>query len=88
MKHFCRESGSRSRLSPLVTQLRAQSTETLDTSTNHRDLVSHIDGVNMGEGEEKEEFSIKPENVTTPISTEDWPLLLKNYDKCTGPTND
>ncbi|KAK5077158.1 centromere/microtubule-binding protein cbf5 [Lithohypha guttulata] len=27
------------------------------------------------------DFSIKPENVTPAISTEDWPLLLKNYDK-------
>ena len=39
----------------------------------------------MGEGEEKGEFSIKPENVTASISTEDWPLLLKNYEKCRGP---
>ena len=27
------------------------------------------------------DFSIKPENVTPTISTADWPLLLKNYDK-------
>lgn len=36
----------------------------------------------MGEGEEKGDYSIKPENVTPTISTADWPLLLKNYDKC------
>jgi len=29
------------------------------------------------------DFSIKPENVTPTISTADWPLLLKNYDKRT-----
>ena len=27
------------------------------------------------------DYSIKPENVTPAISTADWPLLLKNYDK-------
>ncbi|KAK5083215.1 centromere/microtubule-binding protein cbf5 [Exophiala xenobiotica] len=27
------------------------------------------------------DYSIKPENVTPTISTADWPLLLKNYDK-------
>lgn len=31
---------------------------------------------------EQMDFSIKPENVTPTIPTEDWPLLLKNYDKC------
>lgn len=28
-----------------------------------------------------EEFVIKPESVTPPIDTSQWPLLLKNYDK-------
>lgn len=35
----------------------------------------------MGEVATKGDFSIKPENVTPAISTEDWPLLLKGYDK-------
>ena len=35
----------------------------------------------MGEGDEKGDYSIKPENVTPTISTADWPLLLKNYEK-------
>ncbi|KAF7846360.1 hypothetical protein BT93_L4501 [Corymbia citriodora subsp. variegata] len=30
---------------------------------------------------EQMDFSIKPENATPAIPTEDWPLLLKNYDK-------
>lgn len=38
---------------------------------------------------EEVDFSIKPENVTPAISTSEWPLLLKNYDKresrSTGP---
>jgi hypothetical protein len=36
----------------------------------------------MGAAEEPE-YSIKPENVTPAIPTSEWPLLLKNYDKCT-----
>ncbi len=28
------------------------------------------------------DFSIKPENVDAVIPTSEWPLLLKNYDKC------
>lgn len=44
----------------------------------------------MGEVE-KGDFSIKPENVATPINYADFPLLLKNYDKrivplCQPPT--
>jgi H/ACA ribonucleoprotein complex subunit 4 len=35
----------------------------------------------MGAAEEAE-YSIKPENVTPAIPTSEWPLLLKNYDKC------
>lgn len=35
----------------------------------------------MGEVATKGDFAIKPENVTPTISTEDWPLLLKNYEK-------
>lgn len=30
---------------------------------------------------EEVEYSIKPENVTPAISTSEWPLLLKHYDK-------
>jgi H/ACA ribonucleoprotein complex subunit 4 len=37
----------------------------------------------MGKVEEVD-FSIKPENVTPQIPTSEWPLLLKNYDKCMG----
>jgi hypothetical protein len=33
---------------------------------------------------EDADFSIKPENVTPNIPTSEWPLLLKNYDKCTS----
>lgn len=28
------------------------------------------------------DFAIKPEAVTPNIPTSEWPLLLKNYDKC------
>jgi hypothetical protein len=35
----------------------------------------------MGAAEEVE-YSIKPENSTPAIPTSEWPLLLKNYDKC------
>lgn len=28
------------------------------------------------------DYAIKPENVTPVIPTSEWPLLLKNYDKC------
>lgn len=28
------------------------------------------------------DYAIKPEAVTPTVSTEDWPLLLKNYEKC------
>ncbi|KIX96798.1 centromere/microtubule-binding protein cbf5 [Fonsecaea multimorphosa CBS 102226] len=31
------------------------------------------------------DFSIKPENITPQIPTSEWPLLLKNYDKCKSP---
>lgn len=27
------------------------------------------------------DYAIKPEAVTPTVSTEDWPLLLKNYEK-------
>lgn len=30
------------------------------------------------------DYAIKPEVVDRTISTEDWPLLLKNYDKCSS----
>jgi len=40
----------------------------------------------MGKGEEVD-YSIKPEAVTPAISTADWPLLLKNYDKRALPQN-
>jgi H/ACA ribonucleoprotein complex subunit 4 len=36
----------------------------------------------MGAVEEEADYSIKPENVTPTIPTSEWPLLLKNYDKC------
>ena len=29
------------------------------------------------------DYAIKPEAVNPTISSEDWPLLLKNYEKCT-----
>lgn len=29
------------------------------------------------------DYSIKPEAISPSASTEDWPLLLKNYDKRT-----
>ena len=29
------------------------------------------------------DYAIKPEAVSPNISAEEWPLLLKNYDKCT-----
>ena len=32
--------------------------------------------------EEDGDYSIKPENIAPPIPTSEWPLLLKNYDKC------
>lgn len=32
---------------------------------------------------EEVEYTIKPEAATPSISTADWPLLLKNYDKRT-----
>ena len=35
----------------------------------------------MGVAEEAE-YSIKPENVGPKYDYSDWPLLLKNYDKC------
>ena len=35
----------------------------------------------MGAAEEGD-FAIKPENAAPPIPTSEWPLLLKNYDKC------
>lgn len=31
------------------------------------------------------DYAIKPEAVSPNISSEDWPLLLKNYEKCTYP---
>jgi hypothetical protein len=37
----------------------------------------------MGDLVTKGDFAIQPENATAAISTEDWPLLLKNYDKRT-----
>ena len=37
----------------------------------------------MGKVEVQEvDYSIKPENVTPQIPTSEWPLLLKNYEKC------
>ncbi|RMD41384.1 hypothetical protein DV735_g3739, partial [Chaetothyriales sp. CBS 134920] len=36
----------------------------------------------------KQEFSIKPEQATAPINYADFPLLLKNYDKCNPHTRD
>jgi hypothetical protein len=36
----------------------------------------------MGDLVTKGDFAIQPENTTAAISTDDWPLLLKNYDKC------
>lgn len=30
----------------------------------------------------EEDFTIKPEAVAPAIDTSNWPLLLKNYDKC------
>ena len=38
----------------------------------------------MGAAEEAD-YSIKPENATPAIPTSEWPLLLRNYDKCTSP---
>ncbi|KAI1943812.1 centromere/microtubule-binding protein cbf5 [Ophidiomyces ophidiicola] len=35
----------------------------------------------MAAGKADVDFSIKPEAVTPPIPTSEWPLLLKNYDK-------
>ncbi|KAK9156645.1 hypothetical protein Scep_003219 [Stephania cephalantha] len=32
-------------------------------------------------GEEKEEFSIKPQSFTPQLDASQWPILLKNYDK-------
>jgi len=29
------------------------------------------------------DYAIKPEAVKPTVSSEDWPLLLKNYEKCT-----
>jgi H/ACA ribonucleoprotein complex subunit 4 len=29
------------------------------------------------------DYSIKPEAVTPTLDTSEWPLLLKNYSKCT-----
>jgi hypothetical protein len=31
---------------------------------------------------EEADFSIKPQAITPNIPTSEWPLLLKNYDKC------
>ena len=36
----------------------------------------------MGAAEEEADYSIKPENSAPAIPTSEWPLLLKNYDKC------
>jgi H/ACA ribonucleoprotein complex subunit 4 len=33
-------------------------------------------------GTEEEEYLIKPQAATPAIDTSNWPLLLKNYDKC------
>ena len=37
----------------------------------------------MAEGKGDVEYTIKPEASAPAIPTSEWPLLLKNYDKCT-----
>lgn len=36
----------------------------------------------MAVNNQEMDYAIKPEAVNPTVSSEDWPLLLKNYEKC------
>lgn len=49
----------------------------METSTTTTNKMAAVNNQEM-------DYAIKPEAVNPTISTEDWPLLLKNYDKCSS----
>jgi len=44
-------------------------------------MASTLSQANVASAQQQGDFSIKPEKVQPVLSTSEWPLLLKNYDK-------